>query len=82
MMMTFITQRGESQGKTPNNISNIEKIFVATVAPLVETMDILVRQPKKQHLRNTDVRVTPATYGIPSLERKADSSEASWREPL
>ena len=25
-------------------ISNIEKIFVTTVAPLVETLDILVRQ--------------------------------------
>jgi len=34
-------------------ISNIEKIFVTTVAPLVETLDILVRQvrysPHKHH---------------------------------
>lgn len=29
-------------------ISNIEKIFVTTVAPLVETLDILVRQVRSQ----------------------------------
>lgn len=32
------------QGHMDMRISNIEKIFVTTVAPLVETLDILVRQ--------------------------------------
>jgi len=35
---------GELQHHMDQRISNIEKIFVTTVAPLVETLDILVRQ--------------------------------------
>ena len=38
------TQVGELQHHMDQRISNIEKIFVTTVAPLVETLDILVRQ--------------------------------------
>ena len=37
-------QVGELQHHMDQRISNIEKIFVTTVAPLVETLDILVRQ--------------------------------------
>jgi ABC-type transport system involved in cytochrome bd biosynthesis fused ATPase/permease subunit len=35
---------GDLQHHMDQRISNIEKIFVTTMAPLVETLDILVRQ--------------------------------------
>eukprot|EP00960_Hanusia_phi_P021302 629793-Hanusia_phi.AAC.1 len=48
---------GKMQKHMDSKISNIEKMFVTTVAPLVETLDILVRQQTEnaalEHVRKT-----------------------------